>query len=223
MSGRTAAIYLAHLNPMTRAHEQIISTLLQKGYRVYVFPVRFVKGDGAGEEVNTRSFPFSYELRKAMVDSVFGGGGDNAAGGDRGEGDVTVLPDYAFYAPFAKYLPPLLSSRSWELRNQIISRIKERDFVSYTGDKAERLMLKAYRLHPLKAERLEISASSVKDMLYRQALEGDAAIEGEWRRLVPEKVANLVKKHWGVVDRFARIADATTRVMGMKFPKDGFR
>ncbi|HEX2013633.1 MAG TPA: hypothetical protein VLA68_00255, partial [Nitrososphaera sp.] len=131
----TAAIYLAHLNPMTKAHEAIITSLLQQGYHAYVFPVRFLKD---GREVNARSFPFSYELRKLMVESVF-------------EDTVTVLPQYAFYAPFVKYMPPLLSSRSWKLRNEIIAQIREDDFVSYTGDNAERLMLRAYRLKPLKA------------------------------------------------------------------------
>src|ERR671932_333391 len=81
-----AAIYLGHLNPMTKAHESIIS-MLQQDYHVYVFPVRFIRGD---REINTKSFPFPYELRKQMVDSVFGD-------------SVTVLPNYAFHAPFVKY------------------------------------------------------------------------------------------------------------------------
>jgi hypothetical protein len=200
----TAAIYLAHLNPMTRAHESIISTL-KKDYRVYVFPVRFIKD---GREINTKSFPFSYELRKSMVESVFGD-------------SVSVLPDYAFYAPFSKYMPPLLSPRSWELRNQIIVQIKEERFVSYTGDKAERLMLNAYRLNPLKADRLEISASSVKEDLYRQALEvGD---DKGWRDKVPATVAEIIKKNWDVVDKFARMEDGTIRRVGMKFPKEGYK
>ncbi len=199
----TAAIYLAHLNPLTRAHESIISTLKQD-YRVYVFPVRFIKD---GEELNTKSFPFSYELRRSMVESVFGD-------------SVSVFPDYAFYAPFAKYLPPLLSPRSWELRNQILARIEEEKFVSYTGDKAERVMLKAYRLNPLKAERLEISASSVKEELYRQATEDG---EEAWSSKVPEQVADIIKKNWDVIDKFARLDDSTMRMMGMKFPKEGYK
>src|SRR5215211_2779926 len=76
--------------------------------------------------------------------------------------------DYTFYSPYSKYMPPLLSSRSWELRNQIITQINEEKFVSYTGDKAEQLMLKAYRLNPLKADRFEVSASSIRARLYRQ-------------------------------------------------------
>lgn len=200
----TAAIYLAHLNPMTKAHESIISTLRQKYSPVYVFPVRFLKD---GREVNTKSFPFSYELRSQMVQSVFGDA-------------VTVLPDYTFHAPFAKYLPPLLSSRSWELRSQITAQVKESKFVSYTGDKAERLMLKAYRLNPLKADRLEISASSVKEELYLQAVKdgGDG-----WRDKVPGPVADIIKKNWDIVDKFARMEDNTKRVMGMKFPREGYK
>lgn len=200
----TAAIYLAHLNPMTRAHESIISSL-KRDYHVYVFPVRFIKD---GREVNTKSFPFSYELRKSMVESAFGD-------------SVLVLPAYTFYAPFSKYMPPLLSSRSWELRNHIIAQVKEEKFVSYTGDRAERLMLKAYRLNPLKADRLEISASSVKEELYRQAT-GGGSDEG-WRDKVPEPVAEIIKKNWDVVDKFARMEDGTLRRAGMKFPKEGYK
>ncbi|HUG95912.1 MAG TPA: hypothetical protein VMJ94_00080 [Nitrososphaera sp.] len=199
----TAAIYLAHLNPMTRAHESIISTL-KRDYNVYVFPVRFVKD---GREINTKSFPFSFELRKSMVESVF-------------RDSVTVLPDYTFYAPYARYLPPLLSSRSWELRNQIMSQVKEEKFVSYTGDKAERLMLKVYRLNPLKADRLEISASTVKEELYRQAVEGG---DEAWRDKVPEQVTDIIKKNWDVIDKFARMEDGTMRRVGMKFPKEGYK
>lgn len=188
---------------MTRAHESIISGL-KKDYRVYVFPVRFIKD---GREINTKSFPFSYELRKSMVESVFGD-------------SVSVFPDYTFYAPYVKYMPPLLSPRSWELREQILARIEEEKFVSYTGDKAERMMLKAYRLNPLKADRLEISASSVKEDLYRQATEGG---DEKWTSMVPEPVAGVIKKNWDIVDKFARIEDSTTRVMGMKFPKEGYK
>src|SRR5918999_4121669 len=173
----TAAIYLVHLNPMTNAHQSIISRL-KKDYRVYIFPVRFIKD---GQEVNTKSLPFSYQLRKQMVESVFGD-------------SVSVLPDYAFYAPYSKYMPPLLSSRSWELRNRIITQINEKRFVSYTGDKAERLMLKAYRLNPLKADRLEVSASSIRAKLYRQVVEGDR--DEEWRTKRPEGGAEINKKKW---------------------------
>jgi len=200
----TAAIYLAHLNPMTKAHESIMSMLRQKYSPVYVFPVRFLKD---GSEVNTKSFPFSYEVRKQMVESIFGN-------------FVVTLPDYTFHSPFSKYLPPLLSSRSWELRSQIIAQIKEDKFVSYTGDKAERMMLKAYRLNPLKADRLEISASSVKEELYAQAVDGG---DDGWRDKVPKPVADIIKKNWDVVDKFARIEDNTKRVMGMKFPREGYK
>jgi hypothetical protein len=198
-----AAIYLVHLNPMTTAHESIIS-MLKKKYHVYIFPVRFVKD---GQEINTKSLPFSYLLRKEMIESVFGD-------------SVTVLPDYTFYAPYRKYLPPLLSSRAWKLRNQIISQISEKKFVSYTGDKTERLMLKAYRLNPLKADRLEISASSIRAKLYSQVV--DEKSDEEWRRKVPEPVAQIIKKNWNIVDKFARMEDSTAKVMGMKFPQEGY-
>ena len=198
-----AAIYLVHLNPMTTAHESIIS-MLKKKYHVYIFPVRFAKD---GQEINTKSLPFSYVLRKEMIESVFGD-------------SVTVLPDYTFYAPYRKYLPPLLSSRSWKLRNQIISQISEKKFVSYTGDKTERLMLKAYRLNPLKADRIEISASSIRAKLYSQVVVGKS--DEEWRRKVPEPVTQIIKKNWNIVDKFARMEDSTAKVMGMKFPQEGY-
>ena len=201
----TAALYLAHLNPLTNAHKAIIAKLKASGFHVYVFPVRFLKQE---REVNTKSFPFSYELRKQMVESIFGT-------------EVTVLPDYTFYAPYSKYLPPLVSSRSWELRRQIVAKVGEEKFVSYTGDKAERLMLKIYRLNPLKASRLDISASSVKDLIYRQVTEG--LKDDEWKAKVPASVAELIGKNWNVVERFARAEDSTTRVMGMKFPRDGYK
>ena len=38
----TAAIFLAHLNPLTLSHEKIIRNLL-KDYNVYIFPVPISK------------------------------------------------------------------------------------------------------------------------------------------------------------------------------------
>jgi len=199
----TAVLYLGHMNPFTNAHEAIISKLAEQ-YQVYVLPVRFLKN---GLEVNTRSFPFSYELRREMIESVFGD-------------SVMVLPDYCFHSPFQSYLPPVLSPRSWELRRHIISKINEKKLVSYTGDSVERLMLRVYRLNPLKGKRLPISASSVKEMLYRDSHDHK---DGKWRSLVPKTVEALIDQNWTVVEKFSKARDDTKKVMGMKFPLDGYR
>ena len=64
----TIAIYLAHLNPVTNAHAEIIRDL-SKTDKVVVMPVRFLNKE---KEINSKSFPFSFELRKQMLESVFG-------------------------------------------------------------------------------------------------------------------------------------------------------
>ena len=130
------ALYLAHLNPVTDAHIEIISELKKEADIVKVMPVVFKDGD---REVNSKSFPFKFETRKKMLISVFGN-------------SIQITDDYAFFAPFKKYLPPLLRRRSWKLRKQILLGV-EGDFFSYTGDKAEGYMLKMYRLKPKIGER----------------------------------------------------------------------
>jgi len=55
----TIAIYLAHLNPVTNAHVEIIEEL-KKENKVVVMPVRFLNEE---KEVNSRSFPFDFEIR----------------------------------------------------------------------------------------------------------------------------------------------------------------
>ena len=126
---------LAHLNPVTNAHSEIIKDLT-KSDEVVVMPVRFLID---GNEVNSKSFPFTFELRKQMLESVFGD-------------SITVSSNYTFHAPFKKYFPPLVSRGSWELRKEILSEI-EGDYYTYTGDKAEGLMLKIYRLKPKVGQR----------------------------------------------------------------------
>ncbi len=204
---RRAIIFLAHINPLTTAHQTIITSFLKKDYSIYIFPVRFLK---RGREINTRSFPFPYTIRKAMVESVFSH-----------NNNVSILPDYTFFYPFIKYLPPLISPYSWILRNQILRNIKENEFVAYTGDRIESIALRLYKLHPSKSERLEVSASDVKEMLYRQAIKGTVN-EGEaWHDKVPEKVVVLIKQNWKIIEKYAKSPDFTTRLMGMKFPKEG--
>ena len=109
-------------------------------------PVRFLNGE---KEVNSKSFPFNFEIRKKMIESVFGD-------------SVLISPNYTFYAPFKKYFPPLISPKSWSLRKQILQGI-ENDYFTYTGDKAEGLMLKLYRLNPKVGTRKLISAPNVKN------------------------------------------------------------
>ncbi|MDW0147860.1 MAG: hypothetical protein WA390_02035 [Nitrososphaeraceae archaeon] len=233
---KIAALYLAHLNPVTNSHEKIISQL-SKDYRVYVFPVVFLK---EGREVNTRTFPFPYELRKKMLLSLF-----------NGHDSIEILPNYRFISPFIKYLPPILSPYSWSLRRGIVRDVVEDRFISYTGDKAERIALRFYNLHPIKAKRLEISSSNVKELLYREALEylrndeftrnlknglnhsnhnhhkiqnGDQVSESSkesWQKMVPKNVVNIIMENWKIVEKYAQSADKTIKIFGMKIPEEG--
>jgi hypothetical protein len=204
---KIAALYLAHLNPVTNSHEKIISQL-SKDYHVYIFPVVFLKED---RELNTRTFPFSYELRKKMLLSLF-----------NGHDNIEILPNYRFMSPFIKYLPPILSPYSWSLRRGILRDVVEDRFISYTGDKAERIALRFYNLHPIKAKRLEISSSNVKELLYREAVDRISESSTEpWQKMVPKNVENIIMENWKIVEKYAQSADKTIKIFGMKFPKEG--
>lgn len=195
------ALYLAHLNPVTDAHIEIISELKKEADIVKVMPVVFKDGD---REINSKSFPFNFETRKKMLVSVFGD-------------SIQITDDYAFFAPFKKYLPPLVRRKSWKLRKQILRGV-EGDFFSYTGDKAEGYMLKIYRLKPKIGERKSLSASSVKEKLFDAAL----GKESTWKEDVPESIVKVIEEDWKTVEKFANEEDRTTRVVGMKFPKEGW-
>jgi len=196
----TIAIYLAHLNPLTNAHTEIIKDLTEND-EVVVMPVRFLID---GKEVNSKSFPFTFELRKEMLESVFGD-------------SITVSSNYTFHAPFKKYFPPLVSRGSWELRKEILSQI-DGDYYTYTGDKAEGLMLKIYRLKPKVGQRKKLSATSVKNDMY-DSVSGN---KNDWEKQVPKSVAEIINKNWNVVEKFASSEDNTMRVLGMKFPREGY-
>ena len=165
-------------------------------------PVIFLKDE---IEINSKSFPFNYEIRKEMLEAIFGD-------------SIEISRNYTFYAPFSKYMPPLLSPKSWKLRKQILDGV-EKDYFTYTGDKAEGYMLKLYRLNPKIGERKEISASSVKEKLY------DAAVgkNSNWKDDVPQEVVKIIENNWKIIEKFANMEDQTTRVAGMKFPKEGYR
>jgi len=196
----TVAIYLAHLNPVTKAHVEIINELKNEG-QVRVLPVIFMKNN---KEINSRSFPFSYELRKKMLHAVFGD-------------SVTVVPNYTFYAPFAKYMPPMLSPYSWKIKEQILDEVKT-DYFTYTGDKAEGFVLKLYGLNPRVGKRKETSASSVKQKMFDAAIGKDT----DWENYVEPEVVRIIRESWDVVKKFANAEDLTYRVLGMKFPSIGF-
>ena len=197
----TTALYLAHLNPVTNAHVEIISELKKTADIVKVMPVVFKDGE---KEINSKSFPFNFEIRKKMLESVFGN-------------SIQITDDYAFFAPFKKYMPPLLAPKSWQLRKQILRGV-EGDFFSYTGDKAEGYMLKIYRLKPKVGERKSLSAASVKEKLFDAVL----GKKSSWKEDVPESIAKIIEENWKIIEKFANIEDMTTRVVGMKFPKEGW-
>ena len=197
----TTALYLAHLNPVTNAHVEIIKELKKNADIVKVMPVIF-KYDN--REVNSKSFPFNFETRKKMLESIFGD-------------SIKITDDYAFLAPFKKYLPPLVRRKSWKLRKQILNGV-EGDYFSYTGDKAEGYMLKMYRLKPKIGKRKSLSAASVKEKLY-DAAKGK---KSSWRDDVPECIAKVIEDEWKTIEKYASSEDMTTRVVGMKFPKEGW-
>jgi hypothetical protein len=222
---KIAALYLAHLNPVTNSHERIISQLA-RDYHVYVFPVVFLK---QGREVNTRTFPFSYELRKKMLKGLF-----------NDQDNIEILPNYKFVSPFIKYLPPIFSPFSWSIRSGVLRDISEDRFISYTGDKAERIALRFYNLHPITAKRLEISSSDVKGLLYQEALErlgkdnsttnlkndlnnlnhSESSAES-WKNMVPKNVAEIIVENWKIIEKYAQSKDKTIKIFGMKFPEEG--
>ena len=197
----TTALYLAHLNPVTNAHVEIIKELKKNADIVKVMPVIF-KYDN--KEVNSKSFPFNFETRKKMLESIFGD-------------SIKITDDYAFLAPFKKYLPPLVRRKSWKLRKQILNGVKG-DYFSYTGDKAEGYMLKMYRLKPKIGERKSLSAASVKEKLYDAALEKNS----NWKEDVPKEIIKIIEDEWETVEKYSSGEDMTTRVVGMKFPKEGW-
>ena len=195
------ALYLAHLNPVTNAHIEIIKELKKQADIVKVMPVIFKNDEN---EVNSKSFPFNFKSRKKMLTSVFGD-------------SIEISEDYSFFAPFKKYLPPLLTPKSWRLRKQILKGVKG-EYFSYTGDKAEGYMLKFYGLQPKIGERTSLSATSVKEKLY-DAAKGK---KSSWKEDVPECIAKIIEEEWKTVVKFASSEDMTTRVVGMKFPKEGW-
>jgi len=196
----TTAIYLAHLNPLTNSHIEIIEELLKEN-NVVVMPVRFLMGE---KEINSKSFPFDFDTRKKMLENVFGK-------------KITISSNYSFISPFKKYFPPLISRKSWSLRKQILDGIED-DYFTYTGDKSEGLMLKLYRLKPKIGKRKSISATSVKNEMYDSISNNS----NEWEKLVPEKIVEIIHDNWDTVKKFAVGEDMTIKIAGMKFPKEGY-
>ena len=215
MERKTAAIFLAHINPLTISHEAIIQNLLQN-YQVYVFPVRFLKNES---EINTRSFPFSYEIRKQMILESF----------DYDE-NIHVLGDYAFSSPYIRYFPPFVSPAFKKLRNKIIFNIRENSFITYTGDRAERILLSIFGFNPVKANRQVVSSTNVKNLLYDSVIRQNYLDHSssprpdnlKWNDFVSPKVREVIMKNWDTIKTFSVSKDETVRVMGMKFPKKGF-
>ncbi|MEJ2261555.1 MAG: hypothetical protein P8X83_07885 [Nitrosopumilaceae archaeon] len=197
----TTILYLAHLNPLTNAHIEIIKQLKEEAEIVKVMPVIFKLGE---KEVTSKSFPFNFRIRKKMIESVFGD-------------SVWITEDYTFNAPFKKYLPPLLSLKSWKLRKKILTGVKG-DYFSYTGDKAEGYMLKLYRLKPRVGERRSLSAASVKEKMYDAVSNKNL----DWKVDVPESVGKIIEENWKVIEKYSKLEDKTRRVLGMKFPIEGW-
>jgi len=196
----TVAIYLAHLNPVTKAHVEIIEEL-KKENLVRVMPVIFIN---KGNEINSRSFPFNFELRKKMLQAVFGD-------------SISVLSNYTFYAPFVQYMPPLFSPFSWRIKKQILDGLVE-DYFTYTGDKTEGFVLRLYGLKPKIGTRKSISASLVKEKMFDAARGKDI----DWEKDVPPEVIKIIRENWDVVKKYSTAKDLTYRILGMKFPSDGF-
>ena len=108
--------------------------------------------------------------------------------------------------------------------------IRENSFITYTGDRAERVLLSVFGFNPVKANRQVISSTNVKNMLYDSVMHQNRLSDNieltqdgmKWNDFVSPKVVEVIKKNWETVRIFSISKDETVRVMGMKFPKNGF-
>jgi hypothetical protein len=201
-------IWLVHANPVTKAHEQIIREKMQRG-DVYVFPVIFKRNN----EVNTRSLPFNFEVRREMLQTIF-------------QDRIHISDAYTFHEPYKEYLgrtivgiPVAFSAKAYRLRDAIISEVPE-PRKSYTGNYSEYLLLKKFGLNPERGERKPVAATNVRELMYKEAL--GEQVE-DWRDFVPGEIVGIIEKHWDVVRHFAGMEDRTIRKFGMKIPMDGFK
>lgn len=205
-----SVMWLAHVNPVTKAHEQIIMEKMEEG-EVYVFPVIFRKKDG--REVNTKSLPFNFEVRREMLRAVF-------------NDKISILDTYTFHQPFRSYegrtiagIPVKFSEKARRLRDEILSKVPH-PRKSYTGNYSEYLLMKKFGLEPERGKRKEISGTTVRDLMYKEALGLDASIN--WRSLVSDGVTAIIEKNWETVEEFAKSNDDTIKRFGMKIPIDGY-
>ena len=79
-------------------------------------------------------------------------------------------------------------------------------------------MLKLYRLKPQIGERRSLSAASVKEKMYDQVLGSNS----DWKADVPEAVGKIIEENWEVIEKYSKLEDKTRRVLGMKFPIEGW-
>jgi hypothetical protein len=73
-------------------------------------------------------------------------------------------------------------------------------------------------LKPKVGQRRTLSATTVKENIYNSAL-GKTA---NWKNDVPKSVQNIIEENWDIIKKFSDSEDKTTRVLGMKFPKEGW-
>ena len=73
-------------------------------------------------------------------------------------------------------------------------------------------------MKPKIGERKALSATSVKEKMYDAALKK----ESTWKEDVPEEIVKIIEEEWKTVEKFANQEDQTTRIVGMKFPKEGY-
>ena len=52
----------------------------------------------------------------------------------------------------------------------------------------------------------------------------DAALEknSNWKEDVPKEIVKIIEDEWETVEKYSSGEDMTTRVVGMKFPKEGW-
>ena len=65
---------------------------------------------------------------------------------------------------------------------------------------------------------LSSANQALKEKLYDSVLEK----KSDWKEDVPEQIVTIIEEEWETVEKFANQEDQTTRIVGMKFPKEGY-
>lgn len=178
------ALFIGRFQPFHKGHLYSLKKAMEIGERVIV-------GVGSSNQKGTESNPFSYEVRKKMIEKVI----EKYTNEQKSSISILPIPDTPSDEEWAGQVQTLIQNLEFRNKEQVVV-VGNNEWVNELMEKAGYEVLRTGLYNRDKLEGVKIRRLILRSIRRAQGKQAqDKLAREEWRERVPEGVFDVLTKH----------------------------